>query len=494
MLAIDVELLHGTIRAGSADDLAITGDGDPGEWPLSPSRLLSAFVAADGTGDRQRATAGIELRLLETAAPPVIRCDRELGRDEDPAAARTGVLRSPQLERFVVVDATAKGRSVQEYPARQAQAVRRSSVIAPFTAHVTYLWPEVEPTPDDVAGLRARAARIGYLGCADSPVRLRVSTDYPDRSDDPRPTWIPDLDGDAFVETPYPGMLDDLDRQFAAFTSGQWVRRSWIPSHRTAYRRPGRTMVEPATPFPEVLWLALDRSVDGRHIVRLTEALRAAVMARLQEVLGEGTALPHEITGHGAPTPSWDQVLFLALPNVGHRYSDGRIHGAAVAIPDSCENRVVEAIRAAVAGVVQLRWSGGRALGLSPAAPGRGVQSADPRRWSRPSVSFVTAFPLVHDRFSKKGPTLDDVARWCDQVHLPAPVHAVVDRLPLAPGAASLRASEATRRGRHARPFSHLRVQLSAPVSGPVALGHLRSFGLGLLVPEDAMMGGATDG
>jgi CRISPR-associated protein Csb2 len=76
MLAIDVELLLGTIRAGSAEDIAITGDSDPGEWPPSPSRLLAALVAADGTGPRMRATTGVELALLEQADPPLVVCDR----------------------------------------------------------------------------------------------------------------------------------------------------------------------------------------------------------------------------------------------------------------------------------------------------------------------------------------------------------------------------------------------------------------------------------
>jgi CRISPR-associated protein Csb2 len=46
MLAISVELLHGTFRGASADDTAFMGvDGDSGEWPPSPARLFAALVA-----------------------------------------------------------------------------------------------------------------------------------------------------------------------------------------------------------------------------------------------------------------------------------------------------------------------------------------------------------------------------------------------------------------------------------------------------------------
>ena len=45
MLALYLTLLHGHMRAASADDLALTRDGDLGEWPPSPARLVAALIA-----------------------------------------------------------------------------------------------------------------------------------------------------------------------------------------------------------------------------------------------------------------------------------------------------------------------------------------------------------------------------------------------------------------------------------------------------------------
>lgn len=493
MLAIDVELLFGTIRAGSADDLAITGDGDPGEWPPSPARLLAALVAADGTGDRMRATTGVELALLEQADPPLVVCDRALAAEEDPAVNRTGLLRSSQHERFVVVPANAKGSTVQEYPLRRAEAVRRAAVLAPRTPRITYVWPDVRPSPPEVEGLRARAARVGYFGCADSPVRVTVQVlggDETVDAADGRAMWRPDEDGDAFVETPYPGMLDDLDQQFGAFTAGQWVRRAWIPPNRTSYRVPGPQVPPIVNPMPTVIWLSLPRSVAGRHVLRLTEALRGATISHLQEVRGPGADLPFEVTGHGVSTAEWDQVQFLALPNVGYRHSDGRVHGLAVAIPDGAPSALVEELRVAVSRILELRLAGGRVVPVERQRWG-GNAAAKPGRWTRPSRRFASAFPVVQDRFAKRGPSLDDVARWCVQAHLPPPVDAQLHPLPFAPGAVVLSPHEAVRSGRDRRPYTHLEVELAAPARGPVAIGHLRSFGLGLLVPlDDAEEGG----
>lgn len=492
MLAIDVELLFGTIRAGSADDLAITGDSDLGEWPPSPARLLAALVAADGTGDRMRATTGVELALLEQADPPLVVCDRALAAEEDPAVNRTGLLRSSQHERFVVVDANARGSTVQEYPLRRAEAVRRAAVLAPRTGHITYVWPGVRPAPAEIEGLRARAARVGYFGCADSPVRVTVQVldgDETVGAADGRAVWRPDEDGDAFVETPYPGMLDDLDQQFGAFTAGQWVRRAWIPPNRTSYRVPGPQVPPIVTPMPAVIWLSLPRSVAGRHVLRLTEALRGATISHLQELRGPGAGLPFEVTGHGASTAEWDQVQFLALPNVGYDHSDGRVHGLAVAIPDGVSPAVVEELRVAVSRIVELRLAGGRVVTVERQRWG-GNAAATPGRWTRPSRRFASAFPVVQDRFAKRGPSLDDVVRWCGQAHLPPPVDARLHPLPFAPGAVVLMPHEAVRSGRERRPYTHVAVELGAPVRGPVAIGHLRSFGLGLLVPLDDEEGG----
>ena len=113
MLVIDVELLHGTIRAGSPDDLALTGHDDPGEWPPSPARLFAALVAA-GTRERWAFSDGSELSELEAAGSPEIRCD-----------GSGDVAVSALVERFVVTNDRATGTS-QGYPARTSRRPRAS--------------------------------------------------------------------------------------------------------------------------------------------------------------------------------------------------------------------------------------------------------------------------------------------------------------------------------------------------------------------------------
>ena len=160
MLVITVDLLHETIRE-SADALAQTG----GEWPPSPARVFSALVAGGGHDVHAPDPA---LRVLESAPPPVIRADP--GGD---------VLISQLQDRYVVVDKTA-GVGVQNYPARTAEPVRPGVRLAPRNPLVAYLWLDVELDAGQMSSLKARAARVGYLGCADSPARVRVYDEMPD--------------------------------------------------------------------------------------------------------------------------------------------------------------------------------------------------------------------------------------------------------------------------------------------------------------------------
>lgn len=212
MIAISVELLHGTARAASASDLALTDQGDPGEWPLSPARVFSALVAGDGTRERCRMTGGSELVLLEAAGPPTIY-----------ASPRSEVLASSVNPRYVVVPANAKG-SVQEYPGRKSAPVRPGTRLSPRSPRITYVWEDVQGDPDVVAALAARAARVGYIGCADSPARIRVHDELP--LIEPAQRWIPASDGATELPVPFPGLTGVLDAMYDAFAEGQPARRS----------------------------------------------------------------------------------------------------------------------------------------------------------------------------------------------------------------------------------------------------------------------------
>ena len=170
MLVISVELLHGTFR-GDPDGTANTGHLTRGEWPPSPARLFAALVAADGTqaavpGDR-RGGAGV-VRAVAAAG-------HSRPRTALPSTARAAIRRPAQGER-------GQGNVHQEYVGRigvQSTGPGRGSRRG-IPASSTRMEHRRRRLQEILDALRRRAARVGYLGASDSPVRVRVAaTDVP---------------------------------------------------------------------------------------------------------------------------------------------------------------------------------------------------------------------------------------------------------------------------------------------------------------------------
>ena len=121
MLAISVELLHGTFR-GDPDGTASTGRQTRGEWPPSPARVFAALVAADGTRQECRATDGTELTWTRTVGPAgdSRRCGT-VG-----AAPRTAIRRQTRRERVEVGASGVRGTVGRTQPERGAGHTARS--------------------------------------------------------------------------------------------------------------------------------------------------------------------------------------------------------------------------------------------------------------------------------------------------------------------------------------------------------------------------------
>lgn len=481
MLSITVTLLHGTIRAGSPDDTVLAGSDPAGEWPPSPARLISALVASDGTGARCTNTSGEELSWLEGLDPPSIH-----------ASSPQEVLQTPLLPRYAVVDQTEEG-AVQDYPARKATEVRPGVRLSPREDCITYHWPDATPTDEHLTALRYRAARVGYLGCSDSPVRVTVGEDEPTVPADP---WVPDARASFTLPVPYVGFLDALDRAFVAWSGGQAMARSWIPTRRARYRPPGaidRTLHSPRT----VIWLRFGRSVSGRSLLRVTSTLRAAVIDHLQRLLGDGE-VPAVLHGHRPDNEHGSQADFLALPDVGHAHAAGRLFGAAITLPEATDPSLLEQVRTAVFRLAResLVLDDQHRVELSIFGGEPRPWAANPRRWTGPAQRWVSVTPVVHERWTKRGPDSAEVRRWCAHAGLQAEdaqelVSAVeLSRRPFLPGGLDLAPALVFRAGRERWPYGHLRLTFARPIEGPLVLGRGRQLGFGLLAPDEGLSDG----
>ena len=478
MLAIQVEFLHETFR-GDPTGAANTGNLTRGEWPPAPSRLFAALVAADGTGDRCRVTDGAELEWFEQLPPPVIH-----------AAART---HHQALQPRYVVEQQEQASTYrekigqqritmvhthQEYVGRKGALVRPGVRVAPRHPEVVFRWDGATPSEAIFDALRRRAARIGYLGAADSPARVRVWRRMPE--DAPSDCFVPDPDGDTLIGVPAPGDLGILDRMHDAWCEhGANANRSWFPAlqHKTRYSTPRDTA--PRGNGDVVAWLRFGEPIPGRRVSAVTALFKAAVLSRYQALHGEPPATLH---GHGFRAKGYDVARYLALPNVGFRFSRGRIHGLALWMPPGTDADTCRRTGDAARDVRRLFGSG---VDVSVAwwEDQERPLVMRPDRWTGASRRWATAFPAIHER--RRVLDLAEVGRWCRHAGLPAPVRFRAARTPLLPGAVDLAPVEVNRPGRQGLPYSHVELRFAHPVRGPVVIGAGRQRGLGLCVPID---------
>ena len=477
MFSISVELLHGVFR-GDADGTANTGHLSKGEWPPSPSRLFAAFVAADGTGAACRLTDGSELEWMEGLQPPIIYAD--------PQPTHT-----PILPRYVVEHRKSGIKNQhQEYPARKGTRVWPGVRVCPRTPMIHYTWDTPIPPADIFAALQRRAARIGYLGTADSPARVQVLTDHrlPDLPESQGFAACPD--GQTLVNVPQPGDLAIWDRMYEQWTEwGAALSRTQFHAlkHEVRYRNPATEVQPPLDRGQVVVWLRVEPAVSGRRVAAMTELFKKALLAKYQFTYGEPPAALH---GHGVTGKGHDDLArYLALPDVGFQWSKGLIHGLALWMPPGSESLDRRRARDAV---LSIRTLTGRGIQVSVVCQDSAIhpRATHPNRWERESRTWATAIPAIHERW--RSLSLANLAVWCAHAGLPEPVDFRSSRAPLVPGGIDLAPSEVHRPGRPVRPYSHIEIRFEEPIPGPVVFGAGRQRGFGLCIPMDDSIRSST--
>lgn len=481
-LAISVEFLHGTFRADPTG-IANTGQLTEGEWPPSPSRLFAALVSSDGTGIGRRVTLDVgleELKWLEEQPPPVIYADASDLHCHQPLEAR------------YVVESTkhAQPRFHQEFVGRKASLVRPGVRVAPRHTQVVFQW-DARPPVHVLNALRFRCARVGYLGAADSPVRLRVATELPVNAT--ASYFAPCEDGDIRVSVPAPGHLAALDQMYEQWIEfGPSVSRAHFPAlqHAVQYRSPRKAKRKHLGQVGQVVaWLRIGAaqsasggstsSISGRRISAVASLFKAAVLRQYENLFGEPPPVLH---GHYSGEKGYDLARFLALPDVGFSRSRGRIHGLGLWMPANSDQLTRNRARDAARAVRRLAGHG-IDVRVTNHAGERRPWAANPNRWVKEARRWVTAFPAIHERHRRLD--IREISRWCGHAGLPEPLAFRSARKPLIRGAVDLSPVEMNRPGRNAMPYSHIELLFAHPVRGPIAIGSGRQRGFGLCVPVE---------
>lgn len=440
------------------------------EWPPHPARVFAALRSVAGDDELE------PLRELEQLAPPLIHA----------APAAHGASRG-----FVVTNAVEQKGRHQVHLGRTSGMKRRRHSF-PVASRVQFDWNDGDQLSDDaVAGLDRLARRVPYLGRSTSPAILVFS-----RVAGPGPfpgleTWEPaDSASAVSIRVPYPGYLNELNDLYAL----EPPQPAWQAAGARS-RRPYRLVGAEEEPVPEA-WqspypdLVILRFVGQRPLGRLvsmfTQALRSKVM--------QATENPLPPALHGHDYPGQPHVAYLGLPFVGFEHADGQLMALAVAIPglDRQERRrILRGILGAEPDrPVKLRVPGLRATFELRHTPNDPLPySATVERWAREAKAWVTATPVVLDRYPKDGDIEAAVAVSIVKAGLPKPAAVEASRHPMTPGGVSLKPKDLPKRC-EGRLYTHARVVFGRPIPGPVLAGAGRYFGVGLFVPESS--GGAS--
>lgn len=443
------------------------------EWPPHPGRGFAALRSVANDDEL------FVLRDLESCPPPVVHASAEifLGRSRA----------------YVVTNTVSAGGGNLSHLGRTSGLRERRSAF-PQQSRVQFVWTADEAFDDNsVALLDALARRVPYLGRSTSVVLMGARRVESIEAPPGLQAFEPADDGSGEVQlrVPYPGYIDELNALYEEGSSAwqasdgararRWYRRAGSDRDQrsTGVEASGESVFRSA--YRDLIAL---RFVDHRPSGRLTPVFTAALRSM---VMGQtANPLPPALHGHGYDGNP--HVAYLALPVCGNPFADGHLVGLAVAIPgmeEADRRRILRGILGSKeAGEIQLRVPGFRNNFTLEYLPNERLpRSATDWHWRRPSKHWVTATPIVLDRYPKRGDLASGVLQSVVLSGLPEPALVEVSTSALATGAVELSPRELPKRAR-GRLYCHARLTFGQQVAGPVLVGAGRYFGVGLFQPE----------
>jgi CRISPR-associated protein Csb2 len=482
MFALEVEFLSGRVYATDF------GERDVPEWPPHPSRLFSALVAAfyESGLDTDLRTA---LVWLEKQKSPDIWAGSFVARLESAAGSRFSRPKTPGS--FVPINDDYSGK-FQNSARRRKERWFPSATLEDERVH--FIWGDAVPDTATVDALRRIAAQVSYLGHSSSLVRVAVIESPQDA------VLKPSDSGDTLLRVPSKGRLEYLDREFARSKGTRQFRPGAGAVERYARLRKNKVSTPtPASSFGEmIVFQRLNGSPERiESLLTVTSVLRDAIMARSPQQPAPGC-----ISGHG-DTP---HIACAALPFVNHRFADGSLKGVAIILPKGLTETDQLVIFGALNGLEELKSKQGMHWQIRRCLDNAETTTLSEYTWARKARVWASVSPMLLDRFPKlinqNGKELtanapeykpgdspeEIVADSCERIGLPRPKAVRLHKNSLVLGVApSTRFHIRRRKDEAPRPASHVILEFSESVQGPVLLGAGRYFGLGLFLPLHAL-------
>jgi CRISPR-associated protein Csb2 len=515
MLALGIRYLNGFAAAAQPADY------DRAEWPPHPGRVFMALAAAH----------------FETGADPEERHALLWleGLDAAPAMSAPEAVERAVVTHYVPVnDKPGPSKAIlQSVPLTRDRQPRTFARVWLDHDTVFLVWPDAEAKEPIRAALQALCAKVTRIGHSSSLVQMWLAA--PDEI--AGPNWLPDEERAVIrLRVATPGTLEDLARRYNADTvetfaalkaaeadasdkKAQGTAKKRLKeefsegpprqirpqlSFSQGYARPvppsAQAITAPGTVFsPHVLVFKVEpeaapyRHLDLPSMLVLTQRWREALCSQSNDLSDTVRSI---LSGHDASSAVLEgpHLAFLPLAFVGHEHADGRLLGAALALPCGLarDDRrgvliVVGRVRRLVLGRmgtwrVEPETSMHRAWNLRPEA-----WTAHPEgstHWSSVTPVVYDQHPKTKDRFAYQEEVANMIRRACTRIALPEPREVIVTPVSAHLGAPPAHAFPRLRRKDNSqRRHTHAILVFDQAVRGPVLLGAGRYRGYGLCRP-----------
>jgi CRISPR-associated protein Csb2 len=458
MIEIVVHLVRRTYEASEPSQTSV-------EWPPHPARLFGALVDA---ADLENETHRNALSLLEQAEPPRIFTSDWTTSEQ----VRTN---------YVVSNEVVKESKYGTIPLRVAPGTRSWPRVMLSESDIRFVW-NLELSDNETAALNDICKRVGYFGRSTSPAVVRCQTYLADDAKSQDHCWRPVTGIGTPLRTPTTGYLALLER---AFHHGMSAHEA--PAVEIEY---GLHDIVPIQQLPSAGYdttfaiKSFARSIDSRRTLELTTLARRAFLAHLGTHLPKSKQ-PAALCGHAnLRETSWKQVMFVALTNVAHEYADGTIKGMAMILPSDLERKTRAHALKAWRAVTELTL-GSRGIALLTDESDAHIWALRSSRWSKAAAIWTTVTPIVPAKYcTSNAQRIRYVQEICSEAGLPVPEVEIL-KVPVN-GALRMRADQSKRHPTSfAKPNFHVRLTFQDAVSGPIVLGDMSHYGLGLCVQVD---------
>jgi CRISPR-associated protein Csb2 len=446
VLAIEVSLLRGGYFANNEE-------GGP-EYPPPVYRLFAACLEVCET--RGWETHLETLRVLETLGDPVIHTGHPF--PDGPRNTHN------QCARYVSI----APKEDWNFDPKDKIIWSATYVTEP---RVVYCWPSAFLTPQDYQNLTEIVREVHHLGRGESLVSVSLVETWDPSGLTLR--YVPDpLVGRLMFKTIRSGLLDSLKSSYEQgeyFNLAPRVRYSQVTQHTAL-----SAFWDEVIPF----------KVRTRLSVSDTLPFLEAVRSRILSFNEEGIPTPAVFHGHGW-TEGPSHTALIPLANVGFPHSDGEIKGFAVCLPKQTSEGNKMDIRHAL-NVLLSKGFYYRGEHLQVELPTRPIQALQEDRWCAPSEKWVSVTPVVLPKIPKRNKLSLEriVEEMCAHSGLPTPTSVEYGTPNFMTGVPFSKNFRVRRKGSNPLHWGHMRLSFAQPVQGPVLLGSLRHFGLGLFSPE----------